>query len=237
MFNIVIQENHVSVPYNEAGQRNNMRWRIMYREGDTLVSQAGIMKCKDYFNDLVARRKGHVFSVYGFNNQDIKFNKWGVYLHLTGIDKPEQFCDNVDKGINVRLKQDQKTSIRTWIHDEHSVVVRIPTKLWESTYYISLVTMMLRVCNNNVDITCWDDFYEANSPLNTLETSFNGHAKSISKKLAFKAPLATWYYSGPSHNGDTIEATGVNGTMIHNNGVSTWCTYLTEAQRAAILAA
>ena len=237
MFNITIKPEHVTVVYNEAGQRNPLRWRIMHREGSTLTSQAGIMKCKDYFNDLVALKKGHKFNAYGFNNATVQFNKWGLYLHLTEIAKPSQFCDNVDFGINARLKKDQNTTIRTWIHDEHSVIIRIPTKLWESTYYISLVTMMLRVCNNNVEIQCWDDFFSESSPLITMEFSFNTPAKIISKKIAFKAPLPTWYYSGPGHNGDTIATTGVNGTLIHNSGVSTWCSSLTEQQRQALLAA
>jgi len=238
MFNIKIKPEHESTTvYTESGQPNPLRWRIMYREKNTLTSQANLMRCKDYFNDLVALRQGHAFSVYGFKNDTVKFNKWGLYLLLTDIGKPDQYIENVNKAINVRMKADRGTTLRCWKQGDHSVVIRIPLKLWNDTYTISLVTMLLRVCNNNIDLTCWDDLYAPTSPLNTIERSFTQEAKAITKHLGFKPPIDTWYWYSSAFNGDKGWNATIGGLTIHNNGCSSWCSGLPADVRATLSAA
>jgi hypothetical protein len=224
MFNIKIKPEHNtgSSPYTESPQANPLRWMIMYREKDVLTSQAAVMRCKDYFNDLVALRQGHVFSIYGFKNDTVKFNKWGLYILLTGINKPDLFIDNVNKSINVRMKEDLSTSVRCWKQPDGSVVIRIPNKVWENTYAVSLVTMMLRVCNNNIELNSWDELYGDQSPLNTMERSFTAQAKKLTKKIGFKAPIDTWYYYNTQYNGVNGWTTSVGGLTVHNNGCSAW---------------
>lgn len=236
MFNIKIKPEHTTTNvYTESGQANPLRWMIMYRDKDTLTSQANLMRCKDYFNDLVAMRRGHIFLVYGFRNDTVKFNKWGLYILLTNIGKPEQFIANVNNSINVRMKADLGTHIRCWKQDEQSVVIRIPNKVWDNTYAVSLVTMMLRVCNNNIDITSWDDLYASTSPLNTIERSFTPDAKAITKNIGFKAPIDTWYWYNSSWNGEKGWNSSVGGLTIHNNGCSAWCTGLPSDLRLSLL--
>lgn len=237
MFNITIKPEHNQTGIlTESSQVNPLRWRIMYREKDILTSQAQLMKCKDYFNDLVALRKGHVFTVYGFKNDTVKFNKWGLYILLTEVGKADQFIGNVEKAINVRLKADMGTSIRCWKQDDKSVVIRIPNKMWESTYYISLLTMMLRVCNNNVEFSSWDDLYSDKSPLNTVERSFTQDAKLFTKHLGFKLPIDTWYYYNSQYNGmGEVNIAAIGGSTIHNNGCSAWCSHIPTDIRANLV--
>lgn len=237
MFNIIIKPEHnLTGALTESAQYNPLRWRIMYREKDKLTSQAQLMKCKDYFNDLVALRKGHVFSVYGFKNDTVKFNKWGLYILLTDVMKADQFIENVNSSINVRLKADMQTTIRCWKQDNTSVVIRIPNKMWESTYYISLLTMMLRVCNNNVEFSSWDDLYSAKSPLNTIERSFTEDAKRFTHLLGFKLPIDTWYYYNSQYNGmKDVNIAAIGGSTIHNNGCSAWCSSLPADIRANLI--
>lgn len=238
MFNIIIKPEHQSTTiYTESAQANPLRWRIVHREKNTLTSQASLMKCKDYFNDLVALRLGHKFSIYGFSNETIKFNKWGLYIVLTGIAKPDQFIANVDNAINVRMKADVGTTVRCWKQCNDCVVIRIPTKLWTNTYTISLVTMLLRVCNNNIDLTCWDDLYAETSPLNTIERSFTADAKTITKHLGFKPPIDTWYWYSASYNGQKGWNTTIGGLTIHNNGCSAWCSGIPADIKQSILSA
>jgi hypothetical protein len=227
MFNIKIKDEHKSTTcYTESAQANPLRWQIMSREKDVLTSQASVMKCKDYFNDLVALRHGHTFTVYGFKNDTVTFNKWGLYILLTGIAKPDLFIENVNNSINTRMKEDLGTSIRCWKQPDNSVVIRIPNKVWENTYAVSLVTMMLRVCNNNIELNSWDDLYGDASPLNTVERSFTAGAKTLTKKVGFKAPIDTWYHYNTQYNGINGWTAGIGGMTIHNNGCSSWASGL-----------
>ena len=53
MFKLTLTHNN---KYSEIPQPNPMRWRIMLRDKKELISQSGLIRCRDFFNDLVAAR-------------------------------------------------------------------------------------------------------------------------------------------------------------------------------------
>lgn len=209
--------------YNEIGQSNPLRWRIMFKEKDTLHSQSGLLKCKDFFNDVVAWKvKKAKFCIYKFNNT-IKFNRFGVYLLLTNVYDADRFIESVECALNSKLYNDLQVSLKVYKQGKDKVVVLIPNKLWKNTYHISLVTMMLRVCNYNYCFKYWEDFFKEDSPLLTVERVFNKETIDFTLANGFILPKkwkSCWYNAGWGWNGRAKKE--LNALTIHNNGVVNW---------------
>jgi hypothetical protein len=221
MFDIKILDKHKGT-YAELDQPNPLRWRIMHRKGDTLVSQSCMLKCKDFFNDVVAWKKAKKsFVIYGFNN-NIKFNKEGLYLYLTEISNPDMFLYNLFI-VDERMIADLGVEIEYVAREDNTVVVLIPHKLFSSTYYISLLTMLIRLCNYNIRYEDWDSFFDKKAPINTIEEAFTDRAIAFAQKNGFK--LLTkyrklWYNSTNGWNSEADKP--LTASVIHNNGVCDW---------------
>ena len=220
MFEINILKKHKG-QYAEIDQPNPLRWRIMHRSKDVLTSQSCLIKCKDFFNDVVAWRKAKkAFVIYSFKN-NIKFNRNGLYVLLTEISDEKIFLSNIEI-VEQRLWQDlRETLVMDRVDD--GFVVLIPQKVFNSTYYISLLSMLIRLCNYNTEYTTWDSIFDENAPLNTVEEAFNKTAKAFTQKNGFK--LLTkyrklWYNSTNGWN--SASGKDLIGSIIHNNGVCDW---------------
>lgn len=226
MFNIKIDGLHLVKKYVQVPQPNPLQWQIMHRKKDTLYSQAGEMQCRDFFNDVVAHKKTEkVFHVYGFTNE-VKFNRFGIYLLLTKIHNPSRFISNVNNTLNVRLKEQLGVSVELYEQDENSVVVHVPNKVWTKTAYISLATYVLRLCNYEAVYSCWNDLFTASAPINSIENAFDSKTKKIAKDFSFALPSKYkkyWYFAGEVFNSNTSDW---DGHVLHNNGYNNWCYYM-----------
>jgi hypothetical protein len=226
MFKIV--QNDKST-YCEVPQTNPLRWKTLFREADgSFVDQSGWIKCKDFYNDTVAYfKEGSVFSIYSYKNA-IKKNEEGVYFLLKFIADKESFLHNIE-ALNPQLSFDLGTCLECWDQGDDEVVILIPNELWESTYQISLVTMMIRLCNYGVVYEKWDDFFAEKAPINTVEHAFTEDAKKNAQKWGFKVPEPFgeyWYYCGPEYNSKVKPKQ--TGGYIHNNGVSNWSEFMKQ---------
>ena len=223
MFEVNILKKHKG-QYAEVDQPNPLRWRIMHRSKDVLTSQSCLIKCKDFFNDVVAWKKAKKsFTIYGFKN-NIKFNREGLYVHLTEIDSIDVFLHNLNI-MNARLHQDLgvEISVSKNAEGENTVVVLIPHKVFSNTYYISLLTMLIRLCNYNTKYEDWDSIFDEKAPINTIEEAFTDKAKTFTQKNGFK--LLTkyrklWYNSTDGWN--SLSGKELIASIIHNNGVCDW---------------
>lgn len=221
MFKIKVLKKHRG-QYAELDQPNPLRWRIVLRKGDVLTSQSCLIKCKDFFNDIVAWKKAKkAFVIYSFSNR-IKFNREGLFFHLTEIENRDLFLENLHI-VDARLEQDLGVSLTVWNVAPNSVVILIPHKLFQNTYYISLLSMLIRLCNYNTKYTDWDSIFAKNAPLNLVENAFTDKAKHFTKNNGFK--LLTkyrklWYNSTDGWN--SASGKDLMGTIIHNNGVCDW---------------
>ena len=216
--------------YGELPQPNPLRWRIMHRDKNLMSSQSGLIKCKDFFNDIVAWKKANMqFTMYDFKN-NIKFNRYGVYFHLTQLHDREQFFANLDI-MNERITADMGTKVSYYpaSRSKTSAFVHIPNPLWESTYYISLVTMLIRLCNYAYKYNTWDDFFNEDAPLNTVDKAFTKEAKELTKVTGFKLPENVsnlWYCARFNVNSKTTPKP--SSAVVHNNGCSDWARALKE---------
>lgn len=210
--------------YAELVQTNPLKWRLMYKEEDgSLSSQSGLIICKDFFNDVVAwKHTQTAFRIYNFDNR-VKFNDEGMYIVLSHIADKKKFTKNILKGINPQLKKDLGVSIEVFQQGRERVVVLLPHELWQSTYHISLVSMLIRLCNYNQAYACWEDFYTPAAPINTIEYAFSSDAKEFTKKHGFCLPEGVkdyWYFSRFGYTSKADKP--INSNIVHNNGASDW---------------
>lgn len=224
----------VNTSYCEIPQTNPLRWRIMFREGDTLTSQSGLIKCKDFFNDVVAWNKAQaVFSIYNFNNK-VKFNEEGLYFHLTNIADNKRFIQNIEKAINPKLVEGSGLAITCYDQAPGEVVICIPMAAWESTYIISLLTMLIRVCNYAPAFEDWNSLFAKDSPLCSVETAFSPETLKFTQEHGFVLPDAfkgEWYYSTSGYCATSGKA--IRSGIIHNNGANGWVGAMTAATAMA----
>jgi hypothetical protein len=226
MFKIQFQDH---TTYAEEGQVNPLRWKTLWKQPDgSFVDQSGWIKCKDFYNDTVAYfKEGSVFSIYGYKNA-IQKNEEGVYFLLKFIKDQASFFANLGV-VNKQLYSDLGCGMTANIIGEDEVVILIPTELWESTYRISMITMVVRLCNYGVLYTTWDDIWAEKAPVNTVEHAFTQEAKANAKTLGFLVPdqfKDFWYFAGKEYN--SKQKPTLTGSVIHNNGVSNWSLYMQQ---------
>jgi len=213
--------------YREVGQPNPLRWVLLYRDGDNYYNQTNEMKCRDFFNDLAAKRNGREMRIYGFDTEHIKWNRFGMYVLLKNVFNVEKMCNNLEI-INTRLKQDLacKLRYRAVEEDPTQLIIHIPELLFSKTYYISLVTMVIRLSNYDFPYTKWEDFFSDKAPASTTDgvVTFNPEARKYLAKKGFVLPenvAQYWMYAGATYH-DQNAAYVSSNTAVHNNGILGW---------------
>jgi hypothetical protein len=218
--------------YSEISQPNPLRWEILWKdEADKFHPQSGNIKCKDFFNDLVSKIMGdHTFEIYGFNSATTKINDDGVWFRLSHIDNPDQFMENAEKAINVKLMEQTDGNVRLSLFKlpRKKVLVFIPKYLFTKTYLTSLVTYMLRLCNYGVSLTSFESAISDASVAYNTDNAIKGNGRALALKWAFKVPAEYdefWYWSGPQYN-SKLQPKPAYAGVIHNNGVMSWSNYI-----------
>lgn len=210
--------------YSEAGQTNPIKWQIYKKiaPGEYEATSAKF-KCKDYFNDTVYTfHSGKEITVYGFNAFNGMLNKEdgnGVPVILTGI--KGKFLENVEV-LNKFLKSNKLPVLDYEEFDDGSVFCYIPWEYFKNTYYISALTLLQRVCNNEFEFTTIENASKQ------LESIGNSQDKSllntfIKKQFNLKGKENfVWYYSDKSNYPDKPgDAYGIPH-LTHNCGLVAW---------------
>lgn len=218
--------------YSEIQQANPLKWRILYKNEDgSLSSQAGLIKCKDFFNDLVAVRHGKPINIYGFDATKIKYNEEGLWVLLSNVFNCEQFMQNIDKAINPTLQEFGLGKIEVYKHTKTRCLILLPDGLFKATFYMSAVTALIRACNYDIDYEQWEDFFTKDtSPIvSRVEKCFSVEACKhlTTKKLSL--PEGTekyWFYAGKIYNSDYTGYLGAS--TYHDNGVTSWLAAFTH---------
>lgn len=210
--------------YSEMSQPNPLKWRLMFKEQDnSLSSQSGLIVCKDFFNDVVAwKHTQTAFKIYNFDNQ-VEFNDEGMYILLYNIADKKKFTRNIVRGINPQLIKDLGTMIEVTQQGKGKVVVLLPHVLWQSTYHISLVSMLIRLCNYDRAYEHWDEFFLPDAPMNIIDHAFTTDAKRFTQEYGFALPEEVkdfWYFSSYGYTSKSEH--GIDSHIVHNNGASDW---------------
>lgn len=217
----------VTAAYAEVPQINPLRWEILYLDGDTLVPQTAKFKCKDFLNDIVSARNGHAFSIYLFDSTTYKTNDDGVWFRLTEIKDYQQFKDNVDKTINVFFDPKVEPLVTIDQIDATTALMFMPAHIFANTYKISLCSYLVRLCNYG------EVFNSFNEALESTAAQTDRAIQEAGKKLALEWKMDVpeeyskyWYYAGAEYNSE--KQTKASSSIIHNNGVLNWATYITK---------
>lgn len=140
--------------YSEVGQTNPLRWMFLQeREPGVYQSSSGWIKCKDFFNDVVYYREtGTGFQIYGFACDTVGTAKdKDVSFLLKGT--KEGFQDNLG-ALNAYLIGHDLPMI-TRHETERGQMIVIPSFYWTNTYYISLLSLLIRICNTKESFDLW----------------------------------------------------------------------------------
>lgn len=185
------------------------------------------MKCKDFFNDVVAALHGKTFCIYGFDSTKIKINEEGFYVLVNHVTNPESFFHNLNI-INERLEKELECKV-TWQkvpRKTHAFMLLFPKEVFASTYYVSLLTLLIRWSNYEKSAEKWEDLFTIGTSHEVVSEfgPITQEAAQYCEEHGFKHKAAEkyWYYAGKSWNSNV----GVSSiTLVHNNGVSKYVRY------------
>lgn len=208
--------------YSEISQKNPMRWmNVKPLGGDVWEPVTGWWKCKDFMNDVVTSfhlRK--TFYIYGFKVNAEKFfapgqeelyflvknitpeweeNMVVVNDYLLSNGFPAVYYENLDKDYFISLD-------KAYLHN---------------TYFISAVTLLIRMANVNKVYQTLDDM--VNDEGNTHDTD---NYTAIKQKPLSEFPEHLleyiWYYDKNNNTKHTDKDKNIMTSQMHNCGVVSW---------------
>lgn len=204
--------------YSEMEQPNKIRFQIYYLDGDTLHPQTGKMKCRDFFNDIVATRKGINFFIYGMDNRTVKTNEDGVWIKLTGLDK--SFHENFDKWLKTVFEE---VSGQDLVYETvgRGFFLKLPAFFFEKTYYVSLATLLIRLSNYG---KVWGSLDECLQDSANYETQVCvGMYYHKLKEVKFDLPEQfkdKWWWANQHYHSDNSSLQEYQlPSLIHNSGI------------------
>lgn len=205
--------------YAEVGQTNPLRFVCLYKDGDSFSEQSKEFKCKDFFNEIVAKYHGHLLGCYGFTADSIKTNDEGVWVELRHIVNQEVYQANI-KLVNALIARDGLPQLELLPYKKGFVCL-LPRQFFSDTYLVSLLTYLMRVSNVG-EVVADATFME--HPTKPIDNPFSGvYAKVI--KRGFKTPenpANSYYYYGKDHDYKKVPQV----YNVHNCGVNQWTSML-----------
>lgn len=203
--------------YAEIGQQNPLRWAIFKNSGDVFTQQTKKFKCKDFFNDFVAKYHDTDVSIYGMSTSSAEVDAYGMFIGLWQT--TPQFIGNIERAINPKLEEEMGFKLLP-VQVGEVVLLLLPRALFDSTYTISLVTLLIRACNDAQEWSCYDHMMT-----HSIEELIQRHSGWL-KTASLLPPdhlKEYWWYVTPSHNSETIKkgSYGLN-SYVHNNGSISW---------------
>lgn len=156
---------NITAALMENSQENPIRWAMCKEVSpDVLVNTTPIFKCRDYFNDFVAKKHlKKLFEVYGMNSDWASFDEQGGAYVLVANLKPK-FLENLDNFVNVLLKKNWGFVIKpedVTVEALDKAPVRLtkakllyfPNEVFTSNYRVSLITLLIRMANQGFPVT------------------------------------------------------------------------------------
>jgi len=200
--------------YVEIPQDNPIRWCIYHYNSDkeTFTAQTAWFKCKDFFNDVVCKYNDVEGPVYGMNTKSMKLNEYGVWIRLKNLHPA--FYKNA---IIVAEKFKVTPTLAPFEDDASQCLTLFPRELFESTYKISLFTLLLRVANMKEEATCYEELLKLSKEPLLTHSSFKRAPLEVPEKLK-----KYWCYMGKNYNSEEWGIGAVQIHVIHNNGFINW---------------
>lgn len=193
--------------YSEIPQPNPLKWELYFLEEDVLYPQTSQFRCKDFFNEVVAWYFGKPYSIYRFDTNKMKFNTYGVFVRLYNIQPG--FVENINKHLQPLLPEGVDPLMFVPLEKEDELLTLIPRALFNSTYTISKLTKIIRLCNQ--DEVC--DSFEKLAEVGKEELY---PAEFAGGRLLPNEPFNIyWWYATDEYNSNAKSA---GEGVIHDNG-------------------
>lgn len=201
--------------YGEVPQANPIRYALYHLdEKENWSAMSAWFKCRDFFNDLVAVYNKQKWTIHGFDFHNVKLNSYGVWVRLKALKagfvhnvsllKPQ--LDEIGVELNVVPFEDDPTQALTLL----------PRKLFENTFLISKVTLMLRMCNVDKEFDTWEKLCENSTERIYVDAKKEFHKRGLILPEKFQT---YWYYSHKNVNSsDKSHYAGV----VHDCGFVQW---------------
>jgi hypothetical protein len=224
MFNIITKPE--TTFYTELSQPNPIRWTILLKKkGNLYREKTQKFRCREFFNDAVAKHHGRFYTIYYFNNRLLPSFKNGMYVLVSSIGDMPTFLFNL-KTLNEQLRKDLDVEIthETDADELERLILHFPVELLANTYTISVVTMILRISNYGHQFPTWESFFTSYDVWRDgAESSWRGRVRDAVKHMGFALPEKThgmWWWAGNNYN--SSKSSGTAG-VLHNNGACAWC--------------
>lgn len=149
--------------YLESPQANPISWQLLKNVGEnTFQCVTSHFKCKDFFNDFcVFLHTGHEFTVYQMPIKQDMFNLDWVGIPILLHNTLPGFEQNVKELLNPYLcAQDMPPLTQLEQVEENKWFINIPAEYFKNTFYISTLTLLIRIMNQPVIVGTWDDLLE-----------------------------------------------------------------------------
>jgi hypothetical protein len=213
--------------YSEIGQPNPIRWCLLSGTPETgFVNESSWLKCKDFFNDyVVAYNGGQRFGIYGFSTEKMVIPAKGEPVYMAVKDLTQAFLPN----LNV-LNGGLPNPVEVLKTDDGTVVLKLPSFYLESTYNISLISLMIRLCNIAHTFSNYEEYVNYKQHASQDQNLWN---TVVSKGVFFNLPEELQgyvWYAGEEYNDKKFKgAVYQMSSLVHNGGVIAWSKYFNKA--------
>ena len=208
--------------YAEEGQTNPIRWINLKKIDDkTFESASNWWKCKDFLNDLAyTYQTGKSFSIYGWNAGNIPTPPKGEDFWFAVKNLSSDFFHNIENVLNPWLKEQKMPEVKLVKQDP--VLLALHPKYFDNTYNISLITLIIRLCNyEGMKFNNFQEVIDCNKFPGGDQDKWDA---VTTKKRYFNIPVKfrkyVWY-SSPQYNSEVDVGYQISG-LVHNNGVVDW---------------
>lgn len=221
MFNILPPKEHP--PYIQNPQDNPIEWQVVAPRKGAWQAETGRFKCREFFNDFVAKKYKRKYTVYNMNNSPVRHRKDGVAVALFNIVDMEVFLANVEV-IDDRLFADTGVRLSLVLDQEAlaTLIIGFPPKCWDNTYIISMLTLALRECNCETEVSSWEDIF-TDSYFKDQGWLWSSHIRARAAHWGFRLPENVkqyWWYLGTGENNENCPRP--SGHKLHMAGVNNW---------------
>lgn len=210
--------------YCEISQPNPIRWEMLYLDDGVFKPQTGLIKCRDFFNDIVSKvMVGRDIAIYGLDTSTVKINEDGVWMRVSGLINPDLFIKNINTIVNTKMQDELGTNLVLEPLPRKKVLIFFPKVIFSSTYLTSLVTWLIRLSNFEEEFESYEQCLTKSSAKD-IDRAIAYMGLTVALKWGFKLPeglSSYWYYAGANYN-SAVDPTPTYAGTIHNCGVMNW---------------
>lgn len=217
---MIIQEPTKFPSYAEIPQTNPIRWRNLKPTGDgNFEAVSGWWKCKDFQNEVVASfHTKENYSIYSFTvNYNTFFAPGQKSLYFEVKNLVPGFWNNLQHLQNY-LQSEGAPQITITKLDEERAFIELPEYYLTNTYFISVITLLIRM-TNTMAYPSWETLV-ANTNEQDSKLYRSVVAKPLSKFPENKLPYL--YHYSPELCFKKGSGKVMQTSLLHNCGVVGW---------------